>query len=433
MFGLVDGNNFYVSCERVFRPSLNKKPVIVLSNNDGVAIARSDEAKTLGIKMGAPFFKIQREFAEAGVIALSANFPLYGDMSQRMMALAAPLGCGQEIYSIDESFIDLTGIPGDLNRRSWIIRERILRCIGIPCCIGIGHTKTLAKLANFIAKTVTRKPGVYPANLGTVCNFATLTHAERDAVLAATEVKEVWGVGRKLSAQLNAVGVYTALDLANQSPAMVRKRWSVVLERTVRELCGEPCFTLESEPPAKKEIACTRSFGQPVSTLAALKQAVSEFSHRAAEKLRQQNSVAGQVNVFISTSPFRAEKQYAQSVVVPFIHPSFDTRIITAAALRGLQAIFKPGYHFARAGVHLLDLMPATVEQGMFEFTETSPTDGGLIMDALDSINAKYGKGTITLGSSVVNASVKTWQMKQALLTPGYTTCWADVPVVQAN
>src|SRR5665647_304103 len=305
MYALIDGNNFYVSCERVFRPSLNGHPVVVLSNNDGCAIARSNEAKALGIAMGAPWFKIKHLAESEGLVALSANFALYGDLSDRMMSLAAGLGPRQEIYSIDESFIDLTGMRGNMVERSHKIRARILQWVGVPCGIGIGATKTLAKLANHVAKTAERKPGSYPDHLAQVCDLAALTPSELEAVMAGTAVNEVWGVGRRISAQLIEGGVNTVLDLARLDPAMVKRRWSVVLERTVRELQGTPCIELEHAPQPKQEIACTRSFGHPVTEIHELAEAITEFASRAAQKLRKQNSLAGQVLCFIRTSPFR--------------------------------------------------------------------------------------------------------------------------------
>lgn len=249
MFALVDGNNFYVSCERVFRPSLEGRPVVVLSNNDGCAIARSDEAKALGIKMGHPHFKLRREFPNAGVIAISANFVLYGDMSSRFMGISAALGPNQEIYSIDECFINLEGVGGNLVRRSHVIRNRLQQWLGLPAGIGIGPTKTLAKLANHVAKSAVRKPGSYPEEFGYVCDLAALPPSDFDAVLASTAVGEIWGVGRKIGAQLEAVGVATALDLARMAPSLVRNRWSVVLERTVRELQGQPASVSMTRPP----------------------------------------------------------------------------------------------------------------------------------------------------------------------------------------
>ena len=270
-------------------------------------MARSNEAKALGIAMGAPWFMIRHLAESSGLVALSANFALYGDMSDRMMNLAAGLGAAQEVYSIDESFIDLTGVRGDLVERSHKIRSRILQWVGIPCGIGIGKTKTLAKLANHIAKTAERKLGSYPDHLAQVCDLESLTPAALDAVLAATAVNEVWGVGRQISKQLIAAGIHTVLDLTRLDPATVRSNWSVILERTVRELQGTPCIDLENHPAPKKEIACTRSFGHPVTSLSNLSEAVTEFASRAAEKVRKHHSQTGQVLVFIRTSPFRSE------------------------------------------------------------------------------------------------------------------------------
>ncbi|NBS03595.1 MAG: Y-family DNA polymerase, partial [Rhizobiales bacterium] len=331
MYALVDGNNFYVSCERIFRPSLQGIPAVVLSNNDGCAIARSNEAKALGIKMGAPWFQIKHLTDSHGLVALSANFALYGDISDRMMSLAAGLGPTQEIYSIDESFIGLEGVRGDLVERSHKIRSRILQWTGIPCGIGIGRTKTLAKLANHIAKTAERKPGMYPGHLAQVCNLEVLSVDERQCVFEATEVGEVWGVGRRISKQLTEGGIKTVQDLVRMDVATIRKGWSVVLERTVRELQGIPCIGLDDAPAPKKEIACTRSFGHAVTELSDLTQAVTEFASRAAEKVRKQHSLASEVMVFIRTSPFRKDPQYSRSIVVPLRRPTADTGAIVQA------------------------------------------------------------------------------------------------------
>lgn len=341
MYALVDGNNFYVSCERVFRPSLNGKPVVVLSNNDGCAIARSNEAKALGIAMGAPCFKIQHLEEEAGLVALSANFTLYGDMSDRMMGIAAGLGPEQEVYSIDESFIGLHGVKGDLVARGRKVRERILQWINIPTCIGMGKTKTLAKLANYIAKTAERKPGVYDPQLAQICNLEVLTLDAKQAVFQATEVGEVWGVGTKIGEKLREGGIHTVWDLMNLDPATVRRGWSVVLERTVRELQGTPCIDLDDTNEPKKEIASTRSFGRPVTELNPLIEAVSEFASRAAEKLRKQMSHANQVLVFVRTSPFRPGPSYSQSIVVPLRRPTADTGQLVQAAAAGMRAIYR--------------------------------------------------------------------------------------------
>ncbi len=432
MYALVDGNNFYVSCERVFRPSLEGRPVVVLSNNDGCAIARSNEAKALGIKMGAPWFQIQHMEETEGLVALSANFTLYGDMSDRMMSLAAGLGPVQEIYSIDESFIGLQGVRGDLTKRSRAIRERIDRWVGIPCGIGIGQTKTLAKLANHIAKTAERKRGSYPEELAQVCNLTTLPAQDLDDVLAATLVEEVWGVGRKISAQLHEGGIHTVLDLARMDPATIRRRWSVVLERTVRELQGMQCIDLDDAPAAKKEIACTRSFGQAITELPPLVEAVSEFASRAAEKLRKQGSLASQLLVFAHTSPFRPGPRFNKSVVVPLRRPTADTGKLVWAAAMGMRRMYEPGYRMAKAGVMLLDLVPGSVLRGELDLEEEDQRDRTRLMVALDALNGRYGKGTVHSASTGGTNKGKDWGMKQERRTPQYTTRWEDVPVARA-
>ena len=432
MLALIDASNFYVSCERVFRPSLNGRPVISLSNNDGCAIARSNEAKALGIAMGAPWFKI-KHFAESdGLVALSANFALYGDLSDRMMSLAAGLGPKQEIYSIDESFIDLTGVPGNLTERSHKIRSRILQWVGIPCGIGIGTTKTLAKLANHVAKTAERKPGSYPEPLAQVCNLAVLTTIELESVFAATPVNEVWGVGRQISKQLIEGGIKTVLDLVRLDPAMVKRRWSVVLERTVRELQGIPCVELEHSPLPKQEIACTRSFGHPVTEQSDLAEAITEFASRAAQKLRKQSSLAGQVLCFIRTSPFRQDVQYSRSITVPLRRPSADTGVFVAAALTGLAAIYKAGFKMAKAGVMLLELQPVSIQQQELALDDDHLSDRTGLMKTLDELNQRYGRGAVLLASAGLAGNRRAWSMKQERRTPGYTTCLADIPVVWA-
>jgi DNA polymerase V len=432
MYALIDGNNFYVSCERVFRPSLNGHPVVVLSNNDGCAIARSNEAKALGIAMGAPWFKIKHLAESEGLVALSANFALYGDLSDRMMSLAAGLGPRQEVYSIDESFIDLTGVRGNLMERSHKIRARILQWVGIPCGIGIGATKTLAKLANHIAKTAERKPGSYPDHLAQVCDLSTLTPLELEAVMATTAVNEVWGVGRQISKQLNEGGITTVLELARLDSAMVKGHWSVVMERTVRELQGTPCIELDHAPQPKQEIACTRSFGHPVTELTDLSEAVTEFACRAAVKLRKQGSQVGQVLVFIRTSPFRKDPQYSRSTTVPLRRPSADTAEILEGALAGLRAIYRSGFKYAKAGVMLLDLLPDNVQQRELDLEDDDAKDRGKLMSALDALNQRYGRGTVLMASAGVAGDIRLWSMKQNRRTPGYTTCWNDMPVVRA-
>ena len=432
MFALVDGNNFYVSCERAFRPSLLGRPVIVLSNNDGCAIARSNEAKALGITMGAPWFEIRRKLPDAGIVALSANFTLYGDMSNRMAAIAAGLGPEQEIYSIDESFIGMDGVRGDLVARGHAVRERILQWIGIPVGVGIGRTKTLAKLANHVAKSADRKPGSYPSQHARVCNLAALGADDLAAVMAATKIEDIWGIGPRLTAQFEAEGLKNALDVARMDPATARRRWSVVVERTVRELQGQSCISLEEVAPAKKEIACTRGFGRPVTTLPDLVEAVSDFAGRAGEKLRRQGGKAGQVLVFVHTSPFRRhDKQYSRSITVPLRRPTADSGQLVGTAVRGLRAIFKPGFNYAKAGVMLLDLQAGDVDQKELEL-DGSSVDRSALMGALDTLNDRFGRSTVALASAGVAGDKRRFVMKRERKTPEYTTRWADMPTARA-
>jgi DNA polymerase V len=432
MLALVDGNNFYCSCERVFQPWLQGRPVIVLSSNDGCAIARSDEAKALGIKMGAPYFQLRDLERDAGLIALSANFALYGDMSDRMMTLAAGLGHMQEVYSIDESFIDLSGIPGDLVLRARKICRRIHQWIGIPTCIGIGPTKTLAKLANAIAKSAERKPGSYPAHHAQICHLGACTPEELQTLLAATEVGDVWGVGRKIGAQLRENGVHTALDLQRMSPAAAKAGWSVVLEKTVRELNGVPCIEFEDEPPAKQQIACTRSFGHPVTELIELQEAVTEFACRAAEKLRKQGSHTGQIMAFIRTSSFRKQDpQYSRSASIPLPSPTSDSAHITQAANAIVKRIYRPGFKYAKAGVMLMDLQPATREQLTLDFDEVMPENRVRLMDAMDQVNQRYGRGTLKLASAGAPKAIKLWAMKQERISSGFTTDWEGLALAK--
>jgi DNA polymerase V len=432
MFALVDGNNFYVSCERAFRPALKTRPVVVLSNNDGCAIARSNEAKALGIKMGQPWFECRQLAEEHGVIALSANFTLYGDMSDRMMSIAAGLGPSQEVYSIDESFIDLTGIRGDVTARARVMRERILEWIGIPTGIGIGPTKTLAKLANHVAKSADRRPGSYPAALARVCNLSALPASDLDSVLAATEVSEVWGIGRRIAHQLTTEGITNVLQLVQIDPGTVRRRWSVVLERTVRELQGQQCVSLDNQPPPKKEIAHTRSFGQPVTGLSDLAEAISAFASGAAGKLRKQSSLAGQLLVFIHTSPFRPGPKYSRSITLPLRRPTADTSLLVAAAVAGLKAIYKPGFDYSKAGVMLLDLQADTVHQGELALEADKAVDRSALMGTLDKLNDRFGRGTLKVASEGLGGDKRAWSMRQQMGTPHYTTSWNDVPTARA-
>lgn len=440
MYALVDGNNFYVACERVFRPSLVGQPVVVLSNNDGCAISRSNEAKVLGVRMGQPWFQCRHLEQEQGLVALSANFTLYGDMSERMMSIAGSFAPRQEVYSIDESFLDFHGLRRgeQLSGIGYALRERVQQWTGLPTCVGFGPTKTLAKLANHIAKTAERKPGLYPAHLAQVCNLGGLAAEDRDELLARTEVGEVWGVGRRIGAQLTEAGIKTVLDLTRLDPAAVRRKFSVVLEKTVLELRGISCLDLDDMPPPKQQIMCSRSFGKPVLELDGLIEAVSEFGGRAAEKLRQQASLAGAVHVFIRTSPFRRDdRQYGGSVTVPLVRPTADTPALVSSALAGLRAIYKPGFRYAKAGVMLVELQPVGLEQGELdlegsgEIDEATSRDRAKLMTAVDAVNRRYGRGAIGMASAGLAGERRGFSMRQERRTPRYTTCWGEVPVVR--
>lgn len=430
MIALLDGNNYYVSAETVFRPSLAGLPVVVLSNNDGCVISRSNAARALGIKMGEPWFKISHLAEEAGVVALSANFPLYGDISDRMMSIAAGLGPGQEVYSIDECFISLDGVSGDLADRARRVRARILQWVGIPCCVGIGPTKTLAKLANFIAKSADRKPGSYPAKLAQVCHLGTMDPEQLRDLMAATDVGEVWGVGRRIGAKLVEANIKTVLDLATADVPTLRQRFGVVLERTVRELQGVPCLSMDEQPGPRKEIACTRSFGAPVTQLPQLIEAITEFATRAAVKLREQGSYANQVMVFAHTSPFRNVPRFSRSCVVPLPQPTADTRHLANAAIAGIRKIFEPGFQLSKAGVLLLDLQNS-ISQGTLDLGTEVP-DQSALMATLDSLNKRYGRGTLAVASAGVAHRPGSWHMRQERRTPAYTTNWNELAIVHA-
>jgi DNA polymerase V len=359
MFALVDVNNMYCSAERVFNPRLDGRPLVVLSSNDGACIARSDEAKELGVKMAQPWFQVRHLQKSHGLIALSANFELYSDMSARMMAIASHYSQNVVPYSIDEAFIDFSGIPGDLTAMSRHLRATVLQELGLPTSVGIAPTKTLAKLANHIAKTCDRKRGHYPQELSRrlaqVCNTAELSTAELETLMADTEVGDVWGVGRKIAAQLNTAGVHTVQDLVRADIATLRRQFSVVFEKTVVELRGTPCTGVEEAPAAKQQILVSRSFGQAVTHIDGIVEAVSDFASRAAEMLQLQGSVAGANQVFIRTSPFREnDRQHSPSLTVP-IRPTADSRELVAAACDAAKSMFRPNFNYAKAGVMLMD------------------------------------------------------------------------------
>ncbi len=433
MFALVDVNNMYVSCERVFRPALHGKPVVVLSNNDGACIARSNEAKDLGVRMAQPWFEVRHLERTAGLIALSANFELYGDMSSRMMSLAAGFAPRQEIYSIDECFLDFDGVPGDRTAIGRELRRKVLQWTGLPTSVGFGPTKTLAKLANHVAKTADRWPDSYaqmPAlspgsthSLAQVCDFGRLSPGEVEAAMAATDVGAVWGIGRKTSARLNDGGIRTVLDLVRADLPTLRRQFSVVVEKTVRELRGTPCLEVNDAPEANQQIMCSRSFGVPVTELPDLVEVVSQFTSQVARRAREQGSVAGAVHVFISTSPYRqGDRQHAPSATLPLPQPSADTRVLISAAVRALRCIYKPGFNYAKAGAMLVELQaqapglkPGQARQATLDLFEPDaepeePQRGRTgqrtdLMSALDALNERFGRQTVAVASAARRAT----------------------------
>ena len=442
MYALIDGNNFYVSCERVFQPRLVGKPVVVLSSNDGACIARSNEAKDMGVKMAQPWFQVRHLEKTAGLIAVSANHELYGDMSARMMDIEARYAPRQEVYSIDESFLDFEGVRVDLVATGQDMRAAILKKTGIPTSVGFGATKTLAKLANNVAKTADRKPGSYPPHLAQVCDFGRLTQAELDALYAATDVAMIWGVGRKTTEKLKAGGVHTVLDLMRTDVSTLRRQFSVVLEKTLRELHGTSCLELDDAPPTRQQILVSRSFGIPISNVEGILEAVSEFASRAAERLRQQGSVAGAIGVYFMTSPFRTnDRQHSVNVTIPLIRPTADTAVLMHASEMAVRTQFRPGFRYAKAGAILTELQPAGREQGELDLFASAdepepPTADprSKLMAAMDVLNNRFGRDSVRLGSTAAatnGAELAVWATKQERRSPRYTTRWNEMPVVR--
>ncbi len=431
VFGLADCNNFYASCERVFDPALEGKPVVCLSNNDGCVIARSDEAKALGVKMGEPAFKLRRLSAWRAIRVFSSNFPLYGDMSRRVMATLEDFTPNLEIYSIDEAFLDLSGF-GDRSLSDYgnFICAQARKRTGIPVSIGIAETKTLAKIANRIAKKEAR---------GAVDLTASLKL--RRAALAATGVGDVWGVGRRGAEMLKSHGVLTALDLSTAPQAWVRARMSVTGARTRMELGGVPCLDLESQPADRKTALVSRSFARPVETLDDLGEAVAAFAAGGAEKLRKAGLAAGSVTVFIRTNPFsKTDPQHNNAATLALPMPTNHTAAITKTALTALRRIFKADRRYKKAGVLLLDLAPQGRTGGSVQgdlFAPRTDARGGRLMTAFDEINCKFGRGTIRYAAAGLKAAGgpgkrKNWRMNQAHRSPRYTTNWNELPIVRA-
>lgn len=416
---LIDVNNFYASCERVFNPKLEGKPLVVLSNNDGCAIARSARAKELGIKMGEPWFKLKETAKQHGIVALSSNYALYADMSNRVMTIIGQYAPSQEVYSIDESFLDLTGIPEDHVLLATQMRAQIKQWTGLPVCIGIGQSKTLAKLANHIAK---KRP-----EFNGVCNLNNFDKDVLNHLMSSIDVSEVWGVGGKLSARLKALGINTVLDLKLAEPEYLRQQFSVVLEKTNRELNEVACIELEEIAPKKKEIMSSRSFGKKVRDLESLQEALTLYVSNAAQKLRHQQSVAGAVSVYIRTSPFGDGLKYANSMTIALPTSTADTFQLTATALWILKKLYKPGYEYHKAGVVLTDISSNSEQQIDLFGYKPQHDKSEKLMSVIDAINTKLGKSTIRLASQGFNSP---WKMKQENKSPHYTTRWSDLVFV---
>jgi len=421
MFALCDVNSFYASCETVFRPDLKGRPVVVLSNNDGCVIARSAEAKPF-VKMGEPYFKQKDLFRHHGVVCFSSNYELYADMSNRVMTTLEEMSPRCERYSIDELFCDLTGIHNcrDLTEFGREIRATVLQRTHLTVGVGIAQTKTLAKLANHAAKRWQRQTG----------GVVDLSDMDRQRkLMAALPVEDVWGVGRRLTKRLESMGIKTVLQLADTDIGFIRKHFSVVLERTVRELRGEPCLELEEFPSVKQEIICSRSFGSRITEYEEMREAICSYATRAAEKLRNEHQHCRFISAFVKTSPFTInEPYYGNSASVTLLTPTQDSRDIIGAATRCLDVIWKNGHRYQKAGVMLGDFYSQGVAQ-LNLFDENPPRKNSQkLMNVLDYLNAKNGHGTLYFAGQGIQQQ---WQMKREMLSPRYTTRYADLPIVK--
>ncbi|MET3120019.1 DNA polymerase V [Undibacterium sp. GrIS 1.8] len=427
LFALVDCNNFYVSCERVFNPRLANRPVVVLSNNDGCAVARSNEVKALGVKMGMPWFMMKDLAKEHDIIALSSNYTLYGDMSNRVASILRDYSPDVEVYSIDESFLSLNGMQG-LWQSSMVmgqhIRLRVAQWTGLPVCVGIASSKTLAKLANHVAKK-------WP-EFNSVCDFNAIPEPDLSALFATIAVGEVWGVGGRLSARLQEMNINTVQELRDAPIKLLRAHFGVVMERTVNELRGLSCLDMEDVVSPKKQIISSRSFGQLVLTIDELNEAAASYMTRAAEKLRRQHSVCAAIHVAVRTNPFRQrDKQYNNGIVIPLPDPTDDTRTLIGAALFGLEQIYRPGYWYKKVAVMLLDLSNAGQTQGaLFDPHGEQAQRSSKLMKTIDILNRELGANSVNIASCGMQ---KRWSMRAEKKSPKYTTRWDETPLAFAR
>ncbi|QXW20219.1 Y-family DNA polymerase (plasmid) [Comamonas aquatica] len=429
MYAILDAHSFYASVEEVFRPSLREHPFVVLGSNDGAVVARNEKARQLGVRMGVPWFKL-RDMQRQGLLGLSGNMTLYCDMSLRLHSLLSGLAEHTTAYSVDEAMSYLGDMPGDHTARVWKMKERVQQWLGLPIGGGIGKTKTISKLASFVGKSAFRRPGSFPAELAHVCNLGQCDDALLRLCMERTPVGEVWGIGRRYGDELAEAGILTAWQFSKLDPAMVRKRWGVVLERTLRELNGIDCIEITGHAN-RKQIVVSRSLAKPVEAREELVRYVSMFTANAATKMRLQGSACSVVSVFAMTSPFRQGPRFARSTVVPVGVITDDTRILSEAAVRGVHSIWEDGYELVKSGVMLLDLVPRAqaTAQGMLDLhgVEISQNKSHELMLAVDQINERYGRKTVRVGMEETEPVSKAERR-----TPNYTTKWSETPIVRA-
>jgi DNA polymerase V len=412
VFALVDCNSFYASCEAVFQPRLHNKPVVVLSNNDGMVVAKNKEAKALGLDLGAPYFQIKDLLKKHNVHAFSSNYTLYGDMSRRVMETLRELTSDVEVYSIDEAFLDLSGfMHRDLLAYGMEIRSTVKQWTGIPVSIGIAPTKTLTKVANKIGK---KGPGVVLLD----------TPDKIDAALADFPVEDIWGVGYRRHRLLCALGIRTAKQLRDLDIKWVRKKMTVTGERMVRELRGEPCYGMDEQPRSKQQIICSRSFGNFLTEVKDIEEALVFYASRAAERMRQQGSVASAIMVFFETSRFSGP-QYFPSIVINLPRESNYTPDIIKATVAGVRRIYRKGPRYRKGGIMLLGLVPATNRQYDLLSSRTEPKQESL-MQSLDNLNKRFGANTVFYAATGIKQQ---WRMMRKMKSPHYTTDWAELPV----
>ena len=420
VFALVDCNNFYASCERIFAPALEGKPVIVLSNNDGCIIARSEEAKLLGIKMGEPVFKIPEIIEKNNVHVFSTNYALYGDISQRVMNALAGLVQDMEIYSIDEAFLDLTGIPQneliDFGRK---IKETIEQWTGIPVSIGIAPTKTLAKIANHIAKTEVGKQGVLFLN----------GDQKSDQYLRKVSVREIWGVGEKYAQFFQKSKIFTAYELKQADENRIKEHLGVMGQRLVLELRGIVCYSLESNPDTKKEICTSRSFGQPITAYEELEQATMNYVSKVAQKLRKQRSLAKSILIFIMTNKFADGPQYVNYKIIQLPVPTNQTAELIHYAVIALKKLYKKGFAYKKSGIIVSDVVPAKETQTNL-WDKVNREKNKQLLEVIDNINSKAGIEQVKFA---IQGTEKNWHMRQHHLSPHYTTKWSDILIVDVD